>query len=96
MKLNKVTVANATSTGAFLKQDICLQSKTTADNAACPAATTASPDAVWPNGEAHFFMQVASVANASTAKFDKNIYDGEWTVSGACSSTTLLAECKQF
>lgn len=79
-----------------MSQDICLQSKTTADNAACPAATTASPDVIWPKTEAHFFMQVASVANASTAKFDKNIYNGEWSISGACSTATLLVDCKQF
>lgn len=96
MKLNKVTVANATSTGAFLTQDVCLQSKTTADNAACPTGTVASPDPTWPMAEAHFFMQVSTAANATNTAWNKNIYAGEWTVSGACADATTLASCRNF
>lgn len=73
LKLNKVTVANATGTGAFLSQDICLQSKTTAEAADCPAATTDSADPTWPMAEARFFMQVATVANASNDAWDKTL-----------------------
>jgi hypothetical protein len=96
LKLNKVTVANATGTGAFLSQDICLQSKTTADNAACPAATTGSPDPTWPMAEARFFLQVATSANASNVAWDKNVASGEWSLSGACSSANELKLCKNF
>lgn len=71
LKLNKVVAADATLAGAFLAQDICLQSKTTTDSATCPAATTASPDPTWPMAQARFFMQVASVANANALAFNK-------------------------
>lgn len=96
LKLNKVTAANATLSGAFLSQDICLQDKTTADNAACPAATTASPDPVIPMANARFFTQVATVADSSKAAFNKTMLAGEWTLSGACSTATLLLSCKNF
>lgn len=92
MKLNKITTANA----SFLTQDICLQSKTTADSATCPAATTDSPDPTWPMSEAHFFMQVVTVANNKTDTWDKNKFAGQWSVLGGCATATALKECDNF
>ena len=94
-KLHSVTTANATDSGAFLKHDVCLRTKSTAGTA-CPTGTAPAVGVQVPMSNAKFFTQVWTVANGDKATHDTVEWAQEWTVAGDCNSTATMKNCNLF
>lgn len=84
-KTKLASVASADSTG-FLAHDVCFNAKTKAACEAKPLKSLAI-------NSASFFLQVATVANVSTAAFTKVKYAQSFKVNEECNDKTKIAKC---